>query len=671
MAEKADKPVEVVLASRSPRRRELMARITAAFRVYPVDVDESSVTETDPVKFAIKAAILKAKAAAESFPEAIVIGADTVVAVERYILGKPDGRASARAMLERLSGRRHRVITGVALYRKSEERLMAGSELTYVTFRPLTEEMIEAYLDKGEYVDKAGAYAVQDIGDAFVAHLKGDYDNVVGFPVKKVADMLARFRAPTVRVDVEDVNFPGNEGVARSGGRKLLIPGAVIGDAVRVQIVRDRVDAAVAEIVRVERSSPFRVEPVCPHFGSCGGCVFQSTDYQKQLEIKSRRLERILGEAGVFEGGNGHLRDVVPSPEIYGYRNKMEFGFGEEGGDLVIGLRQRGQNLRKSRSRTVALAQCPILGPFVESLFPTVLQFARSQGLGPHNTRTGQGVLRHLVVREGKRTGDLMILVVTAPAPEVDFLPLADALARRLPRLKSFYRVVNSRVCDLVNFGDKHVVLGDPWIEERLGGLAFRIYPETFFQTNTAAAERLYEALGKEAGLSPTSRVLGLYCGSGAIEIGLSRLVAEVTGIDLSVENIRNAVENAAINGIANCVFMNGAVETLPRNSAEPAPDLLILDPPRAGISPVAMKHVSTIETPTIAYVSCNPASLVRDVKKFMARGYRVATITPFDFFPHTPLIETLTILRQGADSRERPTLVRRSDSEPHQREMS
>src|SRR5512136_3076329 len=151
---------EIVLASRSPRRRELLARIVPEFRIFPVDVDETSVREKDPVKFAIEAASMKARAAAGSFPEAIVIGADTVVALGRRILGKPEGRESARAMLKLLSGQRHRVITGLALYRKSEDRLLRGSELTHVTFRPLTDQMIEDYLDKNDYLDKAGAYAV-------------------------------------------------------------------------------------------------------------------------------------------------------------------------------------------------------------------------------------------------------------------------------------------------------------------------------------------------------------------------------------------------------------------------------------------------------------------------------------------------------------------------------
>jgi len=204
--------MEIVLASASPRRRELMARIVPEFRVFPTDVDESRIAEKDPLVFAIAAAVEKAKRAAEEFPEAAVIGADTVVALGLRILGKPADQEDARAMLRALSGRRHRVITGLAFYRRAEDRLLTGYDLTYVTFRELTDEMIEGYLDQGTFLDKAGAYAVQEVGDAFVARMKGDYDNVVGFPVEKVKRMLARFLEPGEDVGKTELVVPGTEG---------------------------------------------------------------------------------------------------------------------------------------------------------------------------------------------------------------------------------------------------------------------------------------------------------------------------------------------------------------------------------------------------------------------------------------------------------------------------
>jgi len=252
--------MDIVLASASPRRRELMARVTPEFRVFPVDLNETSVREPDPARFAVEAALLKAKAAAESFPSSIVIGADTIVVLGRRILGKPAGREEARAMLELLSGQRHRVITGLAFYRKDEVRVLTGYELTYVTIRPLSGAMIEEYLDREDYRDKAGACAVQDVGDAFVRRLKGDYDNVVGFPVKKVASLLARFAAPALTLEIEDMDFPASAGVAEADGRKVLIPGAVPGDRVRAQVVGEPRGIPRAEILRLEAPSPLRAE---------------------------------------------------------------------------------------------------------------------------------------------------------------------------------------------------------------------------------------------------------------------------------------------------------------------------------------------------------------------------------------------------------------------------
>ncbi len=636
--------MEIVLASQSPRRRELMARVTPEFRVFPVDVDESSVPETDPVKFAGAAAVLKAKTAAASFPEAIVIGADTVVALRGRILGKPRDRAEARAMLESLSGQRHRVITGLAFYRQDADRLLAGYDLTYVTFRRLTDEMIDGYLDQNDFLDKAGAYAVQDVGDAFVARIKGDYNNVVGFPVKKVASMLARFKAEPLTVEVADVDFPGNDGLAHRSGRTVLIPGAVVGEVLTVQVVGESRGRDKAEVIRVERPSPFRVEPACPHFGVCGGCLYQSTAYPEQLAVKRRALERELTAAGVVTPETPPVRPVEPSPSVYGYRNKMEFGFGENWGGLVLGLRERNPRFRKGQSRTFAVERCPIFGAEVEAVFPDVMEFARAQGLRAFNTVSGQGELRHLVLRAGRRTGELMVLLVSSGA-ETDFGPLAARLAAEVPGLRSFYHVVNKGVSDFVDFADTRLLAGRPWIEERLAGRRFRIRPETFFQTNTEAAELLYGRIPELAGLSGRERVLGLYCGSGAIELSIAGAASEVTGIDALAANITAAEENRAENGIANARFAAGTVEDLLKDPPADRPDVLILDPPRPGLSPRAMKNVLGLRVPKVVYVSCNPASLARDLGQFISHRYEVKELAPFDFFPHTPHLETVAIL--------------------------
>jgi 23S rRNA (uracil-5-)-methyltransferase RumA/MAF protein len=636
--------MEIVLASASPRRRELMARVAPEFRVFPTDVDESRIAEKDPLVFAIAAAVMKAKRAAERFPEAAVIGADTVVALGLRILGKPADREDARAMLRALSGRRHRVITGLAFYRQAEDRLLAGYDLTYVTFRELTEDMIEGYLDQGTFLDKAGAYAVQEIGDAFVARMKGDYDNVVGFPVEKVRGLLARFMEPAVTVTVEDIDFPSSEGTARTGGRKLLVPGAVTGETVRVQVVGERGAARIAEVVRVESRSKLRAEPRCAHFGACGGCRFQHLDYATQLDLKVRYLRRTLEEAGIA-GAADATRPITGSPDLYAYRNKMEYAFGEKHGELALGLREKVTSSRQTYRRTLPLRECPIFGSAVERIFPLLVEFARENRLEGFEPATGRGHLRHLVLRQAKRTGELMIVLVTAGLPEIDLAGLAGRLAEAAPEMKSFAHVTNGRGSDLVEFERTALVAGVPFIDETLAGLSFRIYPPSFFQTNTAGAELLYGRIREEAPLTRESRVLGLYCGSGAIELSLAGASGKVTGVDSSPANIANAVENALVNRIDNAAFVPGTVEALLAGPDREPADIVIVDPPRVGLTAKALRRTVALGAPAVVYVSCNPHALARDLRGFLDAGYSVASLSPFDLFPHTPHLETLAIL--------------------------
>lgn len=636
--------MDLVLASASPRRRELLARIAPEFRVFPTGVDESAIEEKDPLQFAVSAAVLKAKRAAETFPEAVVIGADTVVALGLRILGKPVDRNDARAMLRALSGRRHRVMTGLAFYAKAEDRLLTGYDLTYVTFRELTGEMIEGYLDQGTFLDKAGAYAVQEIGDAFVARMKGDYDNVVGFPVEKVRRLLARFAAPALTVEIEGLDFPASDGRAEIEGRKILVPGAVPGERVRVQVVGERGAARIAEVVRIESPSPGRAEPRCPHFGRCGGCLFQHVDYGVQLGTKERYLKEILETCG-RPGLAAAVQPITPSPGLYGYRNKMEFAFGEKHGELALGLRERTTSTRQRYRRTLPIRTCPIFSPVVERVFPVLLEFARENGLEGFEPATGRGHLRHLVLRHAKRTGELMALLATAEIGEIDLDGLAGRLAAAAPELRSFIHVSSRRGADLVEFDRPRVVAGVPFIEERLAGRTFRIYPPSFFQTNTAGAELLYRRIGEEVRLTEESRVLGLYCGSGAIELSLAARAGRVTGIDSSPSNIANAVENALVNDVRNVDFVPGTVEALLDGPSHDPADVVIVDPPRVGLTGKALRRVAALGAPALVYVSCNPRSLARDLRDLIDAGYRVVSLSPFDFFPHTPHLETLAVL--------------------------
>ena len=569
----------IVLASKSPRRRELMTRVVPDFIVHDVEVDETSVRESDPVRFAREAAKLKARAGGGAFPSAVVIGADTVVAVGGRILGKPAGREEARAMLRALSGRRHRVITGVALYRKEDDKLLAAYELTWVFFRLLSDAAIETYLDREDYRDKAGAYAVQDVGDVFVARIKGDYDNVVGFPVAKVRTLLARFLAPEPLVPIEDLDLADGSGLGRLSGRTLHVRGGLPGDTVSVRVLGGDGNDTRADLVRVESPSPLRAEPACPHFGPCGGCLYQDLAYAEQLRLKERHVHRILREAAGLDLDRVEVSPIAPSPDLYYYRNKMEYSFGEAGDGIALGLREREAEPGPWR-RTLPLRVCPIFSPVVEEVFPAVLEFARAAGLKPYSYAARTGGLRHLILREAKRRDGLMAILVTTTEAGAAAPGLADSLAARVPRLRSFYHIATDRPTDVVTYESAHLVAGEPFIEETLGGFTFRIRPATFFQT---------EYRRRRASLSPAGGRRGRRARGHGPRAVLRRRAhrdrpcrrgRRVTGIDASAANIADAVENAALNGVEGIAFVPGTVERVLRSAPGNAPDLLVVDPP-------------------------------------------------------------------------------------------
>jgi 23S rRNA (uracil-5-)-methyltransferase RumA/MAF protein len=637
--------MDVILASQSPRRQELLKKILPEFRVVPSGLDEEKFREKDPLRFALRAAEAKAREVAEKNPSSLVIAADTVVNLKDEVLGKPKDRSQAEEMLRMLSGQRHRVITAVALYRKEGERLLTGFEISWVTFKALSARDIGGYLETGEYRDKAGSYAVQEVGDVFVEKLEGDYENVVGFPVARVKKLLDEFQSMAEPVSITGIALPQDWGVGKVGGIVIFVPGAVLGDRVRVSVAKAKRRLRYGKIVATESPSPFRVEPKCPHFGSCGGCSFQNLAYGKQLEIKESYLLQTLRKIGRLSLDDVEREPVSPSPAEYYYRGKMEYAFGSEGGRVFLGLRERATPLDRYRKRTIALRTCPIFSPAVEKIFPVLLDLARRTGFDAYDPMARTGYFRNLVLREGKNTGQILAVIVTRGGPGPDLDETAAELRDRAPSVRGFWRAQNDRVSDLVDFSGKVLVAGEPAIEEQLGGLRFRIYPETFFQPNPGGAEALYGRIAAEVRALGARRILGLYCGSGSIELSVSSSASEVFGIDSETANIAAAEENAALNGIRNCRFLSGPVEKVLKEKTFAGLDLLIVDPPRAGISPKGLKLIIGLNVPIIVYVSCNPAALARDLSLLGEKGYRLRKLGCYDFFPHTPHLESLAIL--------------------------
>jgi len=595
-----------------------MKRVTDSFITVPSGVNEETVKEDDPVRFAVSAAVLKAHNVGQRYPSNIIIGADTVVALDRMLIGKPKDYKDAKRILGVLSGTRHRVITGLAIHKKDEGKTVTGYEITSVQFKELLKQDIEEYLAKNEYVDKAGAYAIQSVGDRFVESIKGDYDNVVGFPVKRVKSLLDRFLLPEMEIEIGDIAFPKGWAVGRADNKKVVfVPGAVYGDRVKVRPTGKKKSYSYGEIVDIVKPSPYRVRPECPHFGRCGGCVFQDLQYKKQTELKERYFLTTMHRIGEIDTKRVEIHPIVPSPDVFYYRNKMEFAFGMDEGKVSLGLRERSSPFALYGKGSVALRECPLFSPAVKEIFPTFLRFVQG-------------------------TGELMAILVTKSGEVPDMAGLVEKLPEGV---KSLWWVENDRPSDVVSFEKKHHIYGSPYIKEKMGNLSFRIYPQSFFQPNVKAVHLLYESIRENIQeLAAGKNVLGLYCGTGTIEIFLSGVAGEVIGIDSEVSNIDNARENCRLNNITNCHFYQGRVEHLLKDNSilYNDVDVVVVDPPRAGLSGKALRNILSVDARVIIYVSCNPAAFARDVAELGVSGYVLKRLYSFDFFPHTTHMEGL-----------------------------
>lgn len=388
------------------------------------------------------------------------------------------------------------------------------------------------------------------MGDKFVEKIEGSYENVVGFPTKKVKRMLDNFFSPEFMVEIVDIALPNNWGVGKNNNFIIFVPGSVYGDKVRVRISKKSKSFSFGEIVKIEEFSPFRTTPRCPHFGSCGGCIFQNLLYEKQLQIKGNYLIQSIKKIGWVDIDRVEIFPIVPSPKKFYYRNKMEFTFGEKEGKVIIGLRERSSPFKRYSKDVIPLEECSIFSEKVKKIFPVFIEFANSHTLSSYNPFTQKGFLRHLVLREGKKTSQLMILLVTTDGDIPDLPYLGEEVIKKIPELTSFYWIINNQIADVVSFEKKNHLLGKSYIEENIGEMKFKIYPQTFFQPNTDGAEILYNKIVEFAEFSGNEKVLGLYCGAGVIEIFISRYVKEIIGIDSNPVNIFNAKENCKINGV-------------------------------------------------------------------------------------------------------------------------
>jgi len=441
---------------------------------------------------------------------------------------------------------------------------------------------------------------------------------------------------------IDSLAYGGN-GVARLNGFVVFVRRGLPGDTVRARVTKVKRSHAEAIAVEVLEPGADRVEAPCVHYPACGGCRFQDLAYERQLEAKAGQVADALARIGGF--ADLELEPAVPAESIFHYRNKLEYSFTETPDGVGLGLHRAGR-----WDEVLDIEKCWLTTDVGNAIRNAVRDWARAEGLSVYDQATHEGYLRHLIVREGRNTAQALVVLVTAPGRLDGEERLVETL-QRFPEVRSIYHAVNDRPAEVTNVPAK-LLWGEDAIQEEILGLRFRVRPNAFLQTNTAMAEVLYSLALEYAGLTGEETVFDLYCGTGTIGLTMAREALTVWGVEVSEESVACAIENAELNGITNTAFFAGevgdSIEELHERAGKP--DIVVVDPPRAGLSAKALRRIARLEPARIVYVSCNPTTLAGNAKELVGEhGYRLERARPVDMFPHTPHIETVALFVKDA----------------------
>lgn len=456
---------------------------------------------------------------------------------------------------------------------------------------------------------------------------------------------------------VEQVDFP-NKGIVRvreENGEEILclVKNVLPGQRVSFRVQKKRNGRAQGQLLEVLEKAENEVESPCPHFGCCGGCLYHNLSYEDQCALKEEQVKRLL-EPVLCKQAEWRLETIKRSPAIYGYRNKMEFTFGDEvkDGPLSVGLHKRG-----GFYDILTVSDCLIMDEDYRKILTATREYFEKAGLPFFHRLRHTGFLRHLLVRKGAKTGEILIALVTTGA--IDSAAAINGFAEMLLGLPLNGKIVgilhmrNDSVADVVKSDETRLLYGRDYYYEELLGLRFRISAFSFFQTNSLGAEVLYSKArefignlcGPEDGEAPGDKVVfDLYSGTGTIAQLMAPMAKKVVGVEIVEEAVAAAKENAALNGLHNCDFIAGDVLKV-LDELEEKPDIIILDPPRDGVHPKALQKILAYGVERIVYISCKPTSLARDLESFLEEGYRVERVVCCDQFPWTGNVETVCLL--------------------------
>lgn len=458
------------------------------------------------------------------------------------------------------------------------------------------------------------------------------------------------------QVEITDAGAEGMA-IARVDGLVVFVPFVVPGDVVDIQLYKKKKNYAEGRAVHFHRQSPLRVEAACPHFGVCGGCKWQTMNYSAQLEAKQRQVRDNLERLGGVDCSQ--MQPICGSENIYYYRNKLEFTFSNRAWRATLDSEEAphgalGFHIPQLFDKVLPITHCALQADPSNDIRLAVADYANNNDLEYYDIRNHTGFLRNLVIRNST-LGHWMVIIIVAEDDSERLFPLLDMLHNRFPQITSLQYIVNTKFNDSYSDLDVHTYLGDDHIEEQMdpwqptGGhpLRFIINPKSFYQTNSQQAQRLYSHVSQLAELQPTDTLYDLYTGTGTIALFLASQVAKVVGIEYVEEAIADARRNAALNGYDNAVFYAGdmaQVLTPVFIAANGCPDVVVTDPPRAGMHEKVVDQLLTTAPRKIVYVSCNPATQARDLHLLAAR-YDVRRIQPVDMFPHTQHVENIAEL--------------------------
>ena len=449
---------------------------------------------------------------------------------------------------------------------------------------------------------------------------------------------------------VERVDFP-NKGIVNTAEGICTVKNVLPGQKITLMVQKNRNKKAEGRVLSVDQKSPLEIESLCPHFGECGGCTYISLPYEEQLSIKEAQIKKLLDSVLDRQEEDWEFQGIKGSPAQYEYRNKMEFSFGDayKDGPLSLGMHKRG-----SFYDIVSVSDCQIVDEDYRKIL--VMTQEHFKDCSFYHRLRHEGFLRHLLVRKAKKTGQILVALVTTSEGYVkqNYEQLVEEWKEKLLAMElhgtmtGILHIINDSVADVVQSDETRVLYGQEYIEEELLGLKFKISTFSFFQTNSLGAEVLYETAREYVGDLTRNKdkevVFDLYSGTGTIAQLMAPVAKKVIGVEIVEEAVEAAKKNAELNGLHNCEFIAGDVLKVLDDITE-KPDMIILDPPRDGIHPKALKKIIAYGIPRLVYISCKPTSLIRDLETFLASGYHVEKAVAVDQFPWTANVEAVVLL--------------------------